>query len=469
MANIIPDEIKNIDEADLPGKVKTIYDYVKYMREMLEFWSSNVNRGTGLAAEGMRKISQKEVRTVDGKVKKLSLDLDATEEEVHSIIAEIWDNGDQRYASRITQNADQIETAVDAIWPNGTSSSSQFTQLANQISTKVSDTDLTGNLIASRINQTATTVSIQASKINLNGAVTANNYFKIKTDGSIEAISGKIGGWTLSSNKLTSGTLGSNSSFHMGTANLGTATIAGTSLSTWRLGIGSGFGVTNDGTLYTNKAQITGGQIDLSTTTLDDALFRVIYEEKNNHLARRVCAIRPYHFQSLAYGNRIRVQIGLGRSEFFDTNYSSTVPKARFGLSIPDVSSVTAVGTSYGSFSLSNASGASKISGAANTGTLTCVSLTQTSDRRYKKDIADLDETDASEFIYSLRPVSFRFTDTDEKLHHGFIAQDVEAVAEYDLVQDTESGKALNYIEMIADVVATLQEQNERIKQLEEK
>ena len=116
---------------------------------------------------------------------------------------------------------------------------------------------------------------------------------------------------------------------------------------------------------------------------------------------------------------------------------------------------------------LANASGTSKISGDASTGMLICVSLTQTSDSNLKKDVEAIDIANASKFIYKLNPVKFRFIDTDEKLHHGFLAQQVEGIADYDLVGDTESGKTLNYIELIADIVATLQSQDERLRRLE--
>lgn len=79
--------------------------------------------------------------------------------------------------------------------------------------------------------------------------------------GEIKADTGRIGGsngWTIASNKISNGTLGSNNSMFLGAANLGTATIANKSLSTWRLTVGSGFGVTNEGALYATGATITG-------------------------------------------------------------------------------------------------------------------------------------------------------------------------------------------------------------------
>ena len=95
----------------------------------------------------------------------------------------------------------------------------------------------------------------------------------------------------------------------------------------------------------------------------------------------------------------------------------------------------------------------------------------QSSDKRLKEDIKDLENSE--EFIYSLRPVSYRFKDNDKELHRGFIAQEVEQLLEEDSAIVGENPrtkyKTLAYTEIIADLVKTVQLQNERIKALEEK
>lgn len=59
--------------------------------------------------------------------------------------------------------------------------------------------------VISSINQSAEEVAISAQRINLNGAVSANTFFKINLNGSMEARSGKIGGFTIGENSLSSG------------------------------------------------------------------------------------------------------------------------------------------------------------------------------------------------------------------------------------------------------------------------
>ena len=98
----------------------------------------------------------------------------------------------------------------------------------------------------------------------------------------------------------------------------------------------------------------------------------------------------------------------------------------------------------------------------------------QSSDRRLKEDIKYIGD-ESEEFIYNLKPASFKLKSDDKHtVHHGFIAQDVQEVSDWGVVTESDvkliDGKptlALNYTEIIADLVATVQKQNERIEALE--
>lgn len=84
------------------------------------------------------------------------------------------------------------------------------------------------------------------------------------------------------------------------------------------------------------------------------------------------------------------------------------------------------------------------------------------SDIRLKEDIIKIDPETAKH----LMPVQFRFKG-DDKLHYGFIAQDVQKVMP-DTVQEGETGYlTLTYHELIAPLYALVQEQEDRINQLE--
>lgn len=100
------------------------------------------------------------------------------------------------------------------------------------------------------------------------------------------------------------------------------------------------------------------------------------------------------------------------------------------------------------------------------------------SDQEIKKNIQSLDTQKSSDFIYALNPVEYKYKDgTSDRLHHGFIAQELHDSMQSDwgvycdanIDTGENGGKAIRYEELIADLVATVQSQNERIAELEKK
>lgn len=100
------------------------------------------------------------------------------------------------------------------------------------------------------------------------------------------------------------------------------------------------------------------------------------------------------------------------------------------------------------------------------------------SDKEIKKNIQSLDKQKSSDFIYALNPVEYKYKDgTSDRLHHGFIAQELHDSMQSDwgvycdanIDTGENGGKAIRYEELIADLIATLQSQNERISELEKK
>lgn len=103
------------------------------------------------------------------------------------------------------------------------------------------------------------------------------------------------------------------------------------------------------------------------------------------------------------------------------------------------------------------------------------------SDANIKNSISSLNIEKSANFIYSLNPVEFKYNEgTSDRLHHGLIAQEVKQsmgdddwgvyvdINEDDEYYAGEAYKGLRYSELSADIIATLQLQNERIKELEE-
>lgn len=98
------------------------------------------------------------------------------------------------------------------------------------------------------------------------------------------------------------------------------------------------------------------------------------------------------------------------------------------------------------------------------------------SDIKQKKDIHDLQEKDAENFLYALKPKIYRMKYGDGKMKHGFIAQDVREIASFDAVSETDMKNddgtnviALDYVGLIADMVSVIQSQNKRITELEKR
>lgn len=103
-------------------------------------------------------------------------------------------------ASYVLQNKDKWSMVVANFDANGNPTSASgivTTAYGNSLWAKKDG-------IISSINQSPESISINASKINLNGVVTANNTFKIDTSGFMTATGGKIGGFKIWSNTLTS-------------------------------------------------------------------------------------------------------------------------------------------------------------------------------------------------------------------------------------------------------------------------
>ena len=94
------------------------------------------------------------------------------------------------------------------------------------------------------------------------------------------------------------------------------------------------------------------------------------------------------------------------------------------------------------------------------------------SDKRKKKNIKKIVTDKAKAFIMALKPKEFKFKEgTSDRKHHGFIAQEVKEAMTEDwglYVEDKETDFiGLRYDEIIADLVAVVQDQEKRIEALE--
>lgn len=93
---------------------------------------------------------------------------------------------------------------------------------------------------------------------------------------------------------------------------------------------------------------------------------------------------------------------------------------------------------------------------------LTVDGVRTSSDIRLKEDITKIDPETAKHLL----PVQFRFKG-DDKIHYGFIAQDVQRVTPSVVSENDDGYLSLTYHELIAPLYALVQEQEDRINQLE--
>ena len=99
------------------------------------------------------------------------------------------------------------------------------------------------------------------------------------------------------------------------------------------------------------------------------------------------------------------------------------------------------------------------------------------SDRREKSNINELPEEKAEAFVLGLKPVSYELNARPGIIHHGLIAQDVQevvyddwgVVSEQEDMRTHETTLALNYTEIIADLIVTVQAMARKIEALEQK
>ena len=120
-------------------------------------------------------------------------------------------------------------------------------------------------------------------------------------------------------------------------------------------------------------------------------------------------------------------------------------------------------------FDLRDSSGNQKIYMYGSSGSITCVSLTQTSSREVKENIKPIED---AEKILELDAVSFDYKDKAQGTNRrGFIAEDVAQVLPNLVTPKDEEGHpaSLDYMQMIPYLQAVIKEQEKRIAALESK
>lgn len=99
-------------------------------------------------------------------------------------------------------------------------------------------------------------------------------------------------------------------------------------------------------------------------------------------------------------------------------------------------------------------------------GDIGATSFNATSDENKKEDIETI--SDATEKLTSLRGVSYKLKEEEEKkTHYGVVAQEIERIFP-DMVSGEEGNKSVAYMEIIGVLIETVKDLNKRIQKLEE-
>lgn len=326
--------------------------------------------------------------------------------------------------SQITQTAELIQSTVTEERNRATgvesALSSSITQTAAQIDLKVSKGEVSSQIgiESGKINITSNRFSLKSTNCTIteDGKIIASNG---EFSGKITASSGSIGGFTIDANSLRADK---------------------TSLSD-----------SNEG-VYISKNGIALGKMSSSSGIRFNRDGSAIIGYLNMYSSGSA-GHSPIFADSSAAG-RIRIPRGIDAGWGEQTTKRSLIHN---NLTVYGANKDSSPATFY-------CSNTGKFDGnvsAPNIGN---------SDIKLKKDIHDLDIEKCMEFIKNLRPVSYRFKQEEDLVHHGFIAQEVEEIADWDITWDDGAGiKNLGYREIIADLTVVVQQLTKRIEELEER
>lgn len=336
--------------------------------------------------------------------------------------------------------------------------------------------------------------------------------------------SGTIGPWSFDSNKFTYGTQGSNGSFYLtpkGATNTTNIGGSGTGSHTWGLTLGSGFGVTTSGALFANGATISG-TITSSNATITGGSLKVGSKFTVGTDGTLSCSGATISGKITATSGTIGgCSIENGALKIASANISSLSADKINGGTI----TASAINLNNGTFKVTTAGAVTASNIAITGGSMrinagdsgdAIISITNTipntvivnstlspsgllvsywnsygnassyqyasdgphekSDIRLKKNIQPLSIDDVTDFILSLNLVTFNYKDESQLCplkHQGVIAQDVvkyfnDKPNNY-VSKQLDGYYSVNYLNFVIPTIATVQKQNETIKQLNNK
>lgn len=493
-------------------KVTTISNQYTSLNQSLTSLTATVNSNTTKIS---KKADGSTVTALQANMTALTADLSGFKTTVSSTYATktALNSVDDKFANYSTTT--QVNSAINQ------SASSILTTVSSNYATKASlEVKIDKDKLISEINASADVITLKSNRFVLD-----STNAKIAADGTVNFVQGTIAGWNISSAKL-SGSAGlygiainkpSSTSTKVININHVDTTAAATYVDDFYVRA-DGYTYIPDGYLSTKNHSVGGKGIEIHEANID------FYDwtKKDNFIGTILAGVIGKDSSDARGAIAIlcddgdRVQIGRRRG-VSTTSYDSAITvNGDDELGIEFYGNVKGHGQKGACFYV-NSAGLTNfaITNQENTIYGNCElsvygtqrlkyelyvegnihgNVISASDKNVKKDIKALNIEESAQFIYSLIPSEFRFKNgTSNRLHHGLIAQEVKKSMgdnDWGLFIDkkvdnenyietevnSETGEqtqlltaryGLRYDELIADLIATVQSLNNRLKVLE--
>lgn len=499
-----PEDVDS-DISSVDTKVTTVSNQYTSLNQSLTSLTATVNSNTTKIS---KKADGSTVTALQANVTALTADLSGFKTSVSNI-----------YATKTSLSDYATVTAMNSAITQ--SASSILTTVSSNYATKASlELKVDKDKLISEINASADVITLKSNRFVLD-----STNAKIAADGTVNFVQGTIAGWNISSTRL-SGSAGlygislnkpASTSTKVININHIDATAAATYVDDFYVRA-DGYTYIPDGYLSTKNHSIGGKGIEIHEANID------FYDwtKKDNFIGTILAGVIGKDSSDARGAIAIlcddgdRVQIGRRRGVSASSYDSAITVNGDDELGIEFYGNVKGHGQKGACFYV-NSAGLTNfaITNQENTIYGNCElsvygtqrlkyelyvegnihgNVISTSDKNVKKDIKALDIEDSAHFIYSLIPSEFRFKNgTSNRLHHGLIAQEVKKSmgdSDWGLFIDkkvdnenyietevnSETGEqtqlltaryGLRYDELIADLIATVQSLNNRLKALE--
>lgn len=486
-------------------KVTTVSNQYTTLNQSLTSLTATVNSNTTKISE---KADGSAVTALQTNVTTLTADLNGFKTSVSNT-----------YATKTSLSDYATVTAMNSAITQ--SASSILTTVSSNYATKASlEVKIDKDKLISEINASADVITLKSNRFILD-----STNAKISADGTVNFIGGTIGGWNISSTKL-SGSAGfygiainkpATTATKVININHIDTTAAATYVDDFYVRA-DGYTYIPDGYLSTKNHSIGGKGIEIHEANID------FYDwtKKDNFIGTILAGVIGKDSSdtrgtiAILCDDGDRVQIGRRRGVSATSYDSAITVNGDDELGIEFYGNVKGHGQKGACFYVNNAGLTNfAITNQENTIYGNCElsvygtqrlkyelyvegnihgNVISASDKNVKKDIQALNIEDSAHFIYSLIPSEFRFKNgTSNRLHHGLIAQEVKKsmgdsdwglfidkkVDNENYIETEVNSKTgeqtqlltarygLRYDELIADLIATVQSLNNRLKALE--